>query len=80
MLIPISIEVAWEGGYDPRPFIMAISLSASLSFLTPIGYQTNLMVMGPGGYRPMDYLRCGLPLAVIVALTALTLIPKVWPF
>jgi di/tricarboxylate transporter len=80
MLIPIGIEVAWEGGYDPRPFIMAIALAASLSFVTPIGYQTNLMVMGPGGYRPSDYLRCGLPTAVVVTLVALYLIPHVWPF
>ena len=80
MLIPIGIEVAWEAAYDPRPFIMAIALSASLSFVTPIGYQTNLMVMGPGGYRPSDYLRCGLPTAAVVTVTALYLIPRVWPF
>jgi di/tricarboxylate transporter len=51
-----------------------------LSFLTPIGYQTNLMVMGPGGYRPGDYLRVGWPLALVVAVVALTLIPVAWPF
>ena len=80
MLLPLAIAVAWESGYDPRPFIMAISLAASLSFITPIGYQTNLMVMGPGGYRPTDYARCGTPLALAIALTALLLIPRVWPF
>ena len=66
MLLPLAIAVAWEGDYNPRPYIMAITLAASLSFLTPIGYQTNLMVMGPGGYRPRDYLRLGAPLAAIV--------------
>jgi di/tricarboxylate transporter len=80
MLFPLAVAVAWEGTYSPRPFVMAITLAASLSFVTPIGYQTNLMVMGPGGYRPADYVRCGLPLAVIVGTTALLLIPLVWPF
>jgi len=80
MLFPIAVSLAYIGGYSPRPFIMAILLAASLSFLTPIGYQTNLMVMGPGGYRPRDYLRVGWPLALLVGVTALTLIPMVWPF
>ena len=80
MFLPLAVAVAWESGYNPRPFIMAITLAASLSFITPIGYQTNLMVMGPGGYRPSDYARCGTPLAIAVGLTALILIPQVWPF
>ena len=80
MLIPLAIAVAWEGGYSPRPFIMAITLAASLSFVTPIGYQTNLMVMGPGGYHPSDYARCGAPLAVVIGITAIFLIPRVWAF
>jgi di/tricarboxylate transporter len=80
MLLPIAIAVAWEGGYSPRPFIIAICLAASLSFATPIGYQTNLMVMGPGGYRPRDFLRCGLPLTILVMVVSLTLIPLIWSF
>jgi len=80
MLFPLAVAMAWEGGYSPRPFIMAITMAASLSFVTPIGYQTNLMVMGPGGYRPVDYMKCGLPLAMVVGVTALSLIPLVWPF
>jgi len=80
MLFPIAVETAALGGYSPRPFVMAIALAASLSFLTPIGYQTNLMVMGPGGYQPRDYLRAGWPLALLMAVTVLTLIPLVWPF
>lgn len=79
-LLPLAIATAHEGGYNPRPFIMAITLAASLAFLTPIGYQTNLMVMGPGGYRPRDFLRLGLPLAILVATTALLLIPWIWRF
>ena len=80
MVVPLAIAVAWESDYNPRPFIMAITLAATLSFITPIGYQTNLMVMGPGGYRPVDYVRCGTPLAIVIGITALTLIPLVWPF
>jgi di/tricarboxylate transporter len=80
MLLPIALNVARASGYSPRPFIIAITLAASLSFVTPIGYQTNLMVMGPGGYRSSDYLRCGLPLAMIVTATALLLIPQIWAF
>ncbi|MFW6169723.1 MAG: SLC13 family permease [Planctomycetota bacterium] len=79
ILLPIAIAVAWEGHYNPRPFIIAITLAASLSFVTPIGYQTNLMVMGPGGYRPIDFLKCGIPLAIVVGCTALLLIPHIWP-
>ncbi len=78
MLLPIAIAVAWEGHFNPRPFIIAITLAASLSFVTPIGYQTNLMVMGPGGYRPVDFLKCGIPLAIVVTATALVLIPNIW--
>jgi len=80
MLFPIAVAVAWEGGYSPRPFVMAIALAASLSFITPIGYQTNLMVMGPGGYRPSDYLKVGIPVAAVVAAVAIVLIPWAWPF
>lgn len=80
MLFPIAVGTAAVGGYSPRPFVMAVALAASLSFLTPIGYQTNLMVMGPGGYQPRDYLRAGWPLALLMAATALALIPLVWPF
>ncbi len=79
-MLPLAVCVAQAGGYSPRPFVMAITLAASLSFLTPIGYQTNLMVMGPGGYQPRDYFRVGLPIALTVAITALTLIPLIWPF
>ena len=80
MLFPLAVALAAAGGLNPRPFIIAITLAASLSFITPIGYQTNLMVMGPGGYRPVDYLKCGLPLAIVVTVTALLLIPLIWPF
>jgi len=80
MLFPIALALAWEADLNPRPFVMAVALAASLSFITPIGYQTNLMVMGPGGYYPRDYLRAGLPILIAVTITALYLIPQIWPF
>ena len=80
MLFPLAVAVAADSGHHPRPFIIAIALASSLAFITPIGYQTNLMVMGPGGYRPRDYLRSGIPISLLVALTAMVLIPRFWPF
>ena len=80
IMLPIGVSMAQAGGYSERPFVMAIVLAASLSFMTPIGYQTNLMVMGPGGYRAGDYLRCGVPLAIVLAATALISLPIVFPF
>ncbi len=80
MILPIALSAADAGGYDPRPFIMAITMAASMSFLTPVGYQTNLMVMGPGGYQPRDYLKLGILMNLIVAVCVLTLIPWIWPF
>ena len=78
MLFPLAVAIAWNGGFSPRPFIMAVTLAASMTFITPMGYQSNLMVMGPGGYRPRDYLRVGLPIAIVVTITALVLIPLVY--
>ncbi len=80
IMIPVAVNVAVAGGFDPRPFIVAVTLAASLSFVTPIGYQTNLMVMGPGGYQPRDFLRVGWPLALLLTITSLVLIPLLWPF
>lgn len=76
---PIAIELAQTLGLDPRPFVVAVMFSATLAFATPVGYQTNMMVYGPGGYRFTDYLRVGLPLNIITWLTASALIPLIWP-
>ncbi|MEQ8848237.1 SLC13 family permease [Botrimarina sp.] len=80
IMIPIAAGIALEAGVSPRPFLIAVAVAASLSFATPIGYQTNLMVMGPGGYHPRDYLRVGGPLALLVAIAAIGLIGILWPF
>ncbi|HWB71343.1 MAG TPA: SLC13 family permease [Egibacteraceae bacterium] len=80
LLFPVAMSTAAALGVDPRPFAIAVTMGASLSFLTPIGYQTNLMVYGLGGYRFSDYSRLGVPLDLIVIAGCLLLIPRAFPF
>ncbi len=79
LLVPIALGIAHKIGIDPKPLLVAITFGASASFATPIGYQTNTLVMGPGGYLFKDYVRFGAPLNVIMWLTATALIPLFWP-
>lgn len=79
LLAPIVLEIARETGIDAKPLLVAVTFGASASFFTPIGYQTNLLVMGPGGYMFRDYIRIGLPLTFILWLAATFLIPVFWP-
>lgn len=80
LLLPIAISTAMGIGVDPKPFIIGICFGASACFATPVGYQTNLMVYGPGGYSFKDYLKLGIPLNLFVVLAGMLLIPLVWPF
>lgn len=80
LLLPIAISTAVSLGVSPRPFIVGICFGASACFAAPIGYQTNLLVYGPGGYRFSDYLKLGMPLNIIVIFCSAVLIPMVWPF
>nr|WP_297458448.1 SLC13 family permease [uncultured Halomonas sp.] len=80
LMFPIAMAVAEQLGVNFMPFALAIMFAASASFMTPLGYQTNLMVLGPGGYRMSDYFRLGAPLSLAVAITSITLIPLVWEF
>ena len=80
IMTPIALAASAKLGLDPRPFIFAICFAASASFITPIGYQTNLMVYGPGGYKFSDYIRVGLPLSITLWVMAVILIPMLWPF
>jgi di/tricarboxylate transporter len=80
LMFPIALATAAEAGLDPRGFAIAIAIAASSSFLTPIGYQTNTMVYGMGGYRFADFARVGAPLTIVVLIVATVLIPVFWPF
>jgi len=80
IMLPPALATAHTLGVSHEPFMFAVMVAASASFITPIGYQTNLMVYGPGGYRFSDYLKLGLPMCLIVAALAVTLIPRIWPF
>lgn len=80
LVFPIGLAAAAELGIDPRPFAVAIGVTASMSFLTPIGYQTNTMIYGPGGYRFGDYARLGVPLTIIAVAAITVLVPIFWPF
>ena len=80
LMFPIAQTFAERLEVSIFPFAFAIMVAASASFITPLGYQTNLMVYGPGQYRYTDYIKLGLPLSVLVALLSLWLIPQVWAF
>ena len=79
VVTPVAIALAHAIGVDPRPLVVAVMVAASASFATPIGYQTNTLVYGPGGYRFTDFLRIGAPLNLSLGLIASLLIPFFWP-
>tara|TARA_B100000035_G_C20827545_1_gene477181 strand:- start:201 stop:770 length:570 start_codon:yes stop_codon:yes gene_type:complete len=80
IMTPIVLAVTAQLGVDARPFIFAVCFAASASFITPVGYQTNLMVYGPGGYKFSDYIKVGLPLSLTLLIVAVLFIPIIWPF
>lgn len=79
LMFPIGMSIATQTGLNPTGVAIAIAIAASASFLTPIGYQTNTMVYGPGGYRFGDYWRLGLPLTIAVVCVLVALVPVMWP-
>lgn len=80
LVFPIALSISELSGYDARPFVIAICIAAACSFLSPIGYQTNMIVQSIGHYKYKDFSRLGLPLSIIVLLISLILIPVIWPF
>lgn len=80
LMFPIAIAVADKMDVNYLPFVIAVMFAASASFITPLGYQTNLMVMGPGGYHSRDYMKIGLPMSLITAACSISLIPLIWHF
>ena len=80
LTFPIAWQTAADLGVNPMPFIMAMTVAASCGFATPMGYQTNLMIYGPGGYKFSDYMRFGGPLNLLVMAITIALAPLIWPF
>jgi di/tricarboxylate transporter len=80
LIFPIAVSAALGLGINPKPFIIGVCFGASACFATPMGYQTNLLVLGPGGYRFSDYLKMGIPLNLLVLIAGTLFIPLFWPF
>lgn len=79
LVTPVAIGIAQSLGLDPRPFVVAVMFAASVSFATPIGYQTNTFVYNAGGYRFSDFMRIGIPLNILMVGVAMLVIPRIWP-
>jgi len=79
IMTPVAIGLAQTMGVDARPLVVAVMFAASAAFATPIGYQTNTLVYGPGGYRFSDFLRVGVPLNILMAITVTCIVPLIWP-
>jgi di/tricarboxylate transporter len=79
LMFPVVTAVAQSQGFEPRGLVVAMTLAGSLSFMTPIGYQTNLMVYGPGNYRFTDFFRVGAPLGLMLWIVLIAGAPIIWP-
>jgi di/tricarboxylate transporter len=80
LLAPVALNVAQDLGVSPLPLMMAVAISASAAFLSPVGHPSNLLIMGPGGYRFSDFTKVGVPLTLVVLAVVLLVLPIFWPF
>src|SRR5690606_13065678 len=80
LMVPLALAVSDGLGVSHFPFVVSVMVAASASFSTPIGYTTNLMVYGPGGYRFSDFLKVGVPMNVLVAIVTVAITPRLFPF
>ena len=80
LMFPFAMDTAADCSVNYMPFVIAVMMAASAGFATPIGYQTNLMVYGPGGYRFSDYVKIGVPLDILMWIITVAIAPLVWPF
>jgi di/tricarboxylate transporter len=80
MMVPIVVTLAKSLHVNHWPFVMAVTIAASTAFALPMGYQTHMMVYGPGGFKFSDFLRVGIPLNFICWIVSCLLIPVIWPF
>lgn len=79
LMVPVVLEMTQKASLNPEPFILVVMMAASASFSTPLGYQTNLMVYGPGGYRFTDFIKAGLPMSILVGTTTVAVLALGWP-
>jgi di/tricarboxylate transporter len=79
IMAPIAVDMALQTGVDPRALAMGVALATSMAFITPLGHPVNILIMTPGGYRFRDFLRVGLPLAVLIFTLVMLLLPILWP-
>jgi di/tricarboxylate transporter len=80
LLAPIALNTARDLGVSPYPLMMAVAVSASAAFLSPVGHSANILIMGPGGYRFTDYTKVGIPLTLVALGVVLLVLPIFWPF
>jgi di/tricarboxylate transporter len=79
LMSPIVLSAMSDMGLAPETAMMAVAMAASASFTSPISHPANILVMGPGGYRFVDYLKVGVPLTIVVFITVMVLLPILWP-
>jgi len=79
IMVPIVLAMTAQAGLNPEPFMLAVMMAASASFATPLGYQTNLMVYGPGGYRFSDFIRIGVPMNFVICLATVGTLLLLYP-